>query len=143
MNQPALARWLADLVLIVHFGFVVFVVGGLVMTWVGWWRGWEWVRRYRFRIAHVLAMGVVLAEALGGVVCPLTVWEDRLREMAGASAASGTSFIQRWIHQILFYDVSERWLTVAYALFFVLMVATFWLVPPRRMASTGRADRAG
>lgn len=130
MTNTDLYRWLADAVLVLHFSFVVFVVGGLVLIWVGRWRQWAWVRGFEFRAAHLLAMGVVLAEALGGVICPLTDWEDRLRTMAGGEAQLTGSFIQRWIHRVMFYEVSETCLTIFYAAFFALILASFWFVRP-------------
>jgi hypothetical protein len=43
-----------------------------------------------------------------------------------------TSFIQRWLHRILFYDVPEGVLTVLYLTFAILVAITFKLVPPSR-----------
>jgi hypothetical protein len=93
--------WLADLILIVHFAFVLFVVGGLATIWIGAAAGWNWVRNFRFRIAHLAAICLVAAEALLGVVCPLTAWEDALR-----GAPGDQSFIARWLHRVLFYSTT-------------------------------------
>jgi hypothetical protein len=131
MSKSDLYRWLADAVLAMHFGFVAFVIGGLVLIWVGFVLRWSWVRGFWFRVAHLLAMAVVLAESVGGVICPLTAWEDGLRSMAGGGAEPVGSFIQRWIHRVLFYDVNETTLAVVYAGFFALIVASLWLVKPR------------
>src|SRR6266853_5488041 len=70
---------LADLVLLVHFAFVAFVALGFLAIWVGYFCRWPFVRDLRFRVAHLLAMGVVLAESLTGLICPLTTWENQLR----------------------------------------------------------------
>jgi hypothetical protein len=59
---------LADVILIVHFGFVTFVVGGLLLIWAGAAAGWRWVRDWRFRLAHLAAIIIVAGEALAGVV---------------------------------------------------------------------------
>ena len=118
---------LADLILIVHFAFVVFVVGGLALIWIGAICGWRWVRDYWFRIAHLAAICFVAIEALIGMVCPLTEWEDTLR---GASVEQ--SFIARWVHRLLFYNFPEWMFTTAYVLFALVVVVTYWLLPPRR-----------
>jgi hypothetical protein len=131
MTKADFYRWLADAVLVLHFSFVVFVVGGLVLTWIGFWRRWAWVRGFGFRAAHLLAMGIVLSEAIGGVICPLTDWEDRLRALAGSPTQSAGSFIHRWVHRVIFYEVNEGCLAIAYGVFFALIVATVWLVKPR------------
>jgi len=123
---------LADVLLILHAAYVGFVLFGLVVTWVGWWRGWAWVRHPGFRLAHLLAIGVVAAEALLGITCPLTVWEDHLRWMAGQGLRYQTTFIRHWLGPVLFYDCSAWVFTVSYVLFFLLVVASFIVIPPRR-----------
>ena len=57
---------LADFVLLVHFAFVAFVVLGFVLIWVGYFCRWPFVRDLRFRLAHLAAIGLVLAESLAG-----------------------------------------------------------------------------
>lgn len=121
----------ADAILIVHFAFVAFVVGGLAAVWVGAALGWRWVRNFAFRIAHLAAILFVAAEALLGVMCPLTVWEDALR-----GRASEMGFIARWIRGAMFYEAPPWLFTVAYILFAGIVGLTFWLIPPRRRSTT-------
>jgi uncharacterized protein DUF2784 len=117
--------WLADLILIVHFAFVLFVVGGLALVWIGAAADWRWIRNFWFRIAHLAAIAFVAAEALAGVWCPLTVWEDALR-----GRADDKSFIARWIHRAMFYDLPEWMFTVAYCVFAAAVIATWWWIRP-------------
>ena len=118
-------NWLADLVLLVHFAFVLFVVGGLGLIWVGAAAGWNWIRNRRFRIAHLAAIVIVAAEAIAGVWCPLTLWEAQLR---GAQAEK--SFVAHWIHRVMFYDFPEWVFTAAYVLFALVVVASWRFVRP-------------
>ena len=122
----------ADIVLVVHFAFVAFVVGGLAAIWIGAAVGWRWVRSFRFRIAHLAAICFVAAEALFGIMCPLTVWEDTLR-----GRASQTGFIARWIRSIMYYDLPPWIFTLAYVGFAVVVALTFWFVPPARRNAAG------
>jgi Protein of Unknown function (DUF2784) len=122
---------LADLVLVVHAAFVAFVVVGLVLIWIGRWRRWAFVRNFWFRLGHLAAIGVVAAEALAGFVCPLTTWEDRLRLLAGAEQRYQGSFVQHWLHRVMFFDVGESVFTIAYTAFFLAVALSFWAVPPR------------
>jgi hypothetical protein len=121
---------LADGVLVLHAAFVAFVLVGLVLIWIGGWRRWAWVRNLWFRLAHLAAIGVVAAESLAGFVCPLTTWEDRLRLLAGGEQRYQDSFIQHWLHRVLFFDVSQSVFTVAYVVFFLLVALSLWLVRP-------------
>ena len=53
--------------------------------------------------------------------------------MAGqAGAGSGESFIAYWVEKLLFHDFDETCFTIAYGLFFVLVVLTLLLVPVQR-----------
>lgn len=128
---------LADLVLMVHAAFVAFVVIGLVLIWIGRFRRWAFVRNFWFRVVHLAAMGVVAAESLAGLVCPLTTLEDRLRLLAGGEQRYQESFIQHWVHRVIFYDVHERVFATVYLAFFLAVVLSLWLVPPRW---PGRSD---
>ena len=116
---------LADLILIVHFGFVLFVVGGLALIWTGAVAGWQWVRSFRFRVAHLAAIVFVAGEAIAGIWCPLTIWETQLR-----GAHADKSFVAYWIHRILFYDFPEWVFTIAYVLFALVVAASWYYVPP-------------
>ena len=131
---------LADLVLVVHAAYVAFVIVGLLLIWIGWQRRWVFVRNLWFRGAHLAAIGVVAAESMAGFVCPLTTWEDRLRLLAGGQERYAGSFIQHWLHQMMFFDVDERIFTIAYIVFFLLVALSLWLVPPRRLGNCRPAD---
>ena len=130
-NAQRLYLLLADLTLIVHAAFVAFVVVGLVLIWIGWWRGWTFVRNFWFRLIHLAAIGVVAAEALFGVVCPLTTWEDRLRLLAGGEERYQGSFVQHWLHRVMFFDLHQQFFTMAYLTFFLAVALSIWFVPPR------------
>ena len=117
----------ADAILLIHFVFVLFIVGGLALTWLGAWRGWHWVRGLAFRLAHLAAIVFVACEALIGMACPLTLWEDVLRGVTNEK-----SFIARWVHQLMFYSAPEWVFTALYVGFALIVAATFWFVPPQR-----------
>jgi len=118
---------LADLVLLVHAAFVLFVVGGLAAIGIGAALGWTWVRNPWFRGLHLAAIGIVVAESLLGYACPLTLWEDALR---GAGGAKG--FIQRWVHAWLFWDWPAWVFAAIYCAFGALVAWAWWKVPPTR-----------
>lgn len=121
----------ADIILAIHALFVAFVVLGLAIILPGWHWRWRWIRNWWFRITHLLAIGIVIAESWLGLICPLTEWESRAREAAGGSAYSG-SFIRHWLHEILFYDFDPWVFTAAYTAFGILVLIAWLLVPPGR-----------
>jgi len=132
MTPPAW-RFAADAVLLLHVAVVLFVVGGLVLVWVGNARGWAWVNHLPFRLAHLAAIAVVVAEAWLGVECPLTTLEWWLRAQAGESGHGG-GFIAYWVHRILFWQAPEWVFVLLYSGFFLLVLVTWWRYPPRRRA---------
>ena len=123
---------LADAVVVAHFGYVLFAVGGEVLILAGGLLGWRWVHNLPLRLAHLAAVVLVAVEALLGVVCPLTEWEFQLRELAGQQVERQLSFVARLVRSIIFYDFPAWVFTVAYVGFTVLVAGSFLLFPPRR-----------
>ena len=120
---------LADGVLVIHLFYVLFVVGSLPLIWLGAWRKWSFVSNPWFRYLHLATILLVVGESLLGIACPLTVLENMLREVE-----TDNSFIQYWVHEILFYRFPEYVFTLIYVAFAVLVAATFKWVPPRKQS---------
>lgn len=97
--------------------------------WLGAALGWRWVRDPWFRYLHLAAIAFVAAEALLGIACPLTVWEDLLR-----GGVRAESFVARWVQRLLYYRAPEWVFTTAYVLWTLATLATLRLVPPSRKA---------
>lgn len=122
---------LADIVLLAHFGLVVFVVGGLAVILVGNLLAWQWVNNPWFRLTHIAAIAVVVAESWLGITCPLTTLESWLRAQAGVSGYEA-SFIEHWVQRILFHEAPPWVFASAYTAFGLLVAAAWWYFPPRR-----------
>jgi hypothetical protein len=124
-------RVLADAILVMHFAFVAFVVVGFVLILLGLLRGWAWVRDRRFRHAHLAAIGIVIMQAWLGRICPLTIWENELRRLAGQAPYVET-FVQHWLHRWMFYDTAPWVFTAIYTAFGALVALAWWLGGPPR-----------
>jgi hypothetical protein len=123
-------RILADFVVIFHFSYIAFVVFGMLAILVGLGRGWGWVRNPWFRVAHLVAIVIVAAQALSGVICPLTMLENALRLRAGQASYPG-AFIGYWAHRLTFYEAPTWAFALCYTLFGLAVLGTFALAPPR------------
>jgi hypothetical protein len=133
----------ADVLVTVHLAFVAFVVLGQLLILVGWGCGWKWVRNFWFRSIHLLSIGVVAAEGLGGIECPLTRWERELRQPSAEAAdfpkdsliyRAESSWVGRVSNAILFYEVQPDevvWFQRGHIAFGVLVLLTFVVAPPR------------
>jgi len=125
----------ADLILVVHALIVGFVIGGQALILVGWWRDWSWVRNLWFRLAHLLTIAIVVLQAWLGRLCPLTIWEQQLRRAAG-QGHHDESFIEYWISRFLYLDLPWWTFVAAYTAFAVLVVWTWWRLPPKRRSKS-------
>jgi polyferredoxin len=129
--SPNSAALLADAILVLHVGIVAFVVLGALAVLVGGLRGWRWVRGYRWRLVHALLMVFIAAQAWLGALCPLTIWEQALREHAG-QAAYRESFIAHWLSRLIFFEAPWWAFVAAYSAFAALVVVEWVVVRPRR-----------
>jgi hypothetical protein len=129
--SPPLAIALADAILVLHVGIVLFVVLGTGAIVLGAMRGWSWVRGFAWRLAHLLLMGVIALQAWLGALCPLTVWEQALRRAAGQPAYAG-SFIAHWLSRLIFYRAPWWAFVAAYTAFATLVLALWRFVRPHR-----------
>jgi len=121
-----LQGWLADVVLVAHFAFVIFVsVGGLLALLRPWWAA-----------LHVPCLLYGLGVELVGWTCPLTPLEQQLRLRAGEEGYTG-GFVQHYVGGVLYPDdwpAVRLWLGASLA---ALNVAIYGYLILRRLR--GRA----
>lgn len=81
----------ADLLVLFHFLFIVFVIVGglLVMRWL--WLAW----------LHIPAVAWAAVVEINSWICVLTPWENELRRLAGQDGYSG-GFIEHYIVPIIY-----------------------------------------
>ena len=85
-------RLLADLVMVVHFGFLVFVaLGGFV--------AWRWPR---WIAAHLLAVGWGVITVAFHVTCPLTYVENYFHRRAGEPELGSAGFIDQYLENVVY-----------------------------------------
>ena len=127
----------ANAVLLLHFAVVIFVVLGLPAIVLGNWRGWDWANNMWWRLAHLLAIAVVILQAWVGQYCGLTVLESMLRERAGQVGYQRT-FIEYWVQRLLYYEGPLWIFALVYTIFGALVACAWWRYPP----SVRRAPRS-
>ncbi len=120
---------LADAVVVIHFGFVVFVAVGGFVAW----------RYPRVLVAHVPAVGWALGIVTIGWPCPLTGVENDLRQRAGSEAYEG-GFVDRYLTGVLYPREYERLMQGLVAFVIIISyvgLALRWRRSARREASPG------
>jgi hypothetical protein len=129
----------ADVVLLLHAAFVLFVVGGQLLILLGWWRQWRWPRARVFRLLHLAAIGFVVLQSWFGAICPLTDIESSLRHAAG-QAPYEIGFIAYWVQRLLFYSAPAWVFALIYTAFGAVVAASFLLYRP--IGNTGWKQRS-
>jgi len=128
LRGRALAVITADLIVVLHFAFVVFAtLGGLLVML---WPRAAWV--------HVPAVLWAAYVEFSGSICPLTPLENRLRAAGGLSTYEG-GFIDRYIMPLL-YPVgltrdTQLWLGIA---LLGINVTAYWFAFGRRRRGASR-----
>src|SRR5688572_21428004 len=113
-----LYRLLADLVVAVHFGFVLFVVlGGLLAL--------RWPRAAWLHLpAAVWGAGIEFAAG----ICPLTPLENRLRYLGGEGGYAG-GFVEHYVLPVLYPEGLTREVQLALGAFVIAFnLAVYFLV---------------
>lgn len=114
-------RILADAVLILHLGFILFVVlGGLLVLR---WPKLAWVH------LPVAAYGVLIE--LIGWICPLTPLENRLRRLGGGAGFEG-GFVEHYLVPIIYPHTLTHELQIALGLGVLLINGIVYSVVLRR-----------
>ena len=131
MDSSTLYLVAADAVLLLHILFVAFVVLGLLLIFIGNARGWSWVCNPWFRLAHLIAISVVVILSWFGIICPLTTIEMELRLQGGGAVYPG-SFISHWLETLLYYRLPTWVFIVCYMIFGTIVAASWFWIPPRR-----------
>jgi uncharacterized protein DUF2784 len=104
-----LYRLLADLVVLVHFAFVLFVIlGGFLVA-----------RRRRAMPLHLAAVIWAALIEFGGWICPLTPIENRLRAKSGSDGYH-SDFVGHYILPILYPEGLTRETQIALGTFVIV-----------------------
>ena len=111
----------ADLVLVFHLAFVVFVaLGGLLALR---WRRVAWL--------HVPAAAWGAAIEFGGWICPLTPIENDLRARAGESPYTG-DFVARYLLPVIYPEGLTREAQIVMGIAVLVLNAVIYAVVWRR-----------
>lgn len=84
-------RLAADAVLLLHLGFIAFVLFGALLT-----LRWRWIP-----LVHLPAAAWGFFVEFAGKFCPLTDWENALRLRAGQAGYS-ESFIEHYLLDLIY-----------------------------------------
>jgi hypothetical protein len=102
---------LAEVVMLLHFGFLVFLALGGFLAW-----RWPWLV-----VPHVAAVTWGLLSVAAGLECPLTGWEDWARRRAGEQGLP-RGFIDTYLTGVVY---PAEYLVAAQVLVAMLVVGSW------------------
>ena len=120
----------ADIILVLHALFIAFVILSFILIVVGIVRRWQWTRNFWFRAANLLAIGLVAVNAWVVKICPLTIWENEMRETVGGDTYPGT-FVGFYLQKIIYYDLPIWVFAIIYTVFAALVLIMWLIWSPR------------
>ena len=120
-------RVLADLVLVFHFCFALFVVFGGMLVW-------RWPKACWLHLP-ALVWGV-LVECFYWT-CPLTPLENWFRRLGGEAGYTG-GFVEHYVSMILYANISRRFQAMLGLALVVINLFVYFCLFLRRRAGSGR-----
>ena len=110
--------------------YVGFVAVGFILILLGAALKWAWILNRWFRYLHLGAIALVAAEALVGLICPLTLLENWLLIGSGQPGKERT-FIGQLLYHLLYYDFPLWIFSVAYLALTILGILLLIVIPPK------------
>ena len=93
---------LADLILFIHVGWVLFTIFGSLLAY----------KRLWLKCIHIAMLIYGLFIEICGWVCPLTYLEDWLRTQYNPSISFHGDFISYYLGKLIYLDISKMWLII-------------------------------
>jgi hypothetical protein len=116
--------FLADILMLLHFLWAIFMVIGLPLG--------LWLRSPTLRWVHFGGMMATAFFAAIGMYCPLTVWEETLRWEADPGFTYGGSFLARALSPILYPRIEPGIIRAASVMWGGLTILSMILKQPGR-----------
>jgi hypothetical protein len=114
----------ADTLMFLHFLWAAFMVFGLPVGLV--------TRSRALRWTHFVGMLMTTLVALLGAYCPLTIWEEILRNAGNQAHVYDGNFLARHLSHLLYPDVKPWFIRAATIIWGTATIITMVLIPPER-----------
>ncbi|MCL4512973.1 MAG: DUF2784 domain-containing protein [Candidatus Eremiobacteraeota bacterium] len=118
-------------VYIIHLIYALTIIVGFILIWIGYFVQWDWVKNFTFRMIHLIMIGIVAVESLFNIECPLTWLQEKLMSLDRLKHGN-IPFIAGIVDKILYYKFPLWVFNTVYIVFGVLVLATWFLIPPKK-----------
>lgn len=136
-NINMLSKILADMVVLVHFFWILFMLAGFILTL----SGFFWKRffdMWLFRVLHLFGIVYVGLLTILGEYCPLTILENNLRGRYNPSLTYPGSFIAHYLKRVVYPDVEPLIIIIPTILIVIFTILIFILRPPSNFTAKRR-----
>ncbi len=117
---------LADLMMLLHLALASYITAGLVLIPIGCKLEWNWTKNWKMRLTHIILIGLITAETIFGLTCPLTLIEYSLRDVDPPD-----SIVRYWIGKLLYWNLPHQIFIAIYS-FSLAWVMFLWIkCPPK------------
>ena len=124
-------RVMADMFMVIHFAWIVFMLLGLALTVRAFFRP-GFFDRWLLRTIHLAGILFVAILEVLRAYCPLTLWENALRRHYDPSHEYPGSFIIGYLQRLIYPDVSPEVLMVPTVLMALFVLVVFIIRPPAK-----------
>jgi hypothetical protein len=93
---------LADLVILLHFCWILFILFGFILA----------LKRWKIAILHLVGLIYALVLNIKGWYCPLTYLENYLRSLHDTKTSYAGAFIIRQVDRFIYPDLPEKVLRI-------------------------------
>ena len=138
-----LYKILADLVVLIHFGWILFMLWGFLLTVCGsvciyvlpaakdrWGKFFD---RWIFRTVHLAGIVYVAILTILGKYCPLTILENDLRGQYDAALTYPGSFVIHYVERIVYPEANFLIFVIPTTIIAVFTVLMFMIKPPTKI----------
>ena len=127
-----LYKVLADLIVVIHFAWILFMLVGFTLTLAGlWWR--EFFDWWLFRTVHLCGILYVGLLAVLRQYCPLTMLENALRTTYNLELRYPGSFIVHYIEKLVYPDVDLSIVLIPTVIIAIFTIVVFIINPPAKI----------
>ncbi len=125
-------RALADMIVVMHFFWILFMLSGFVLTVRGFFHA-GFFDRWLFRMLHLLGILYVGLLTLLREHCPLTILENVLRQKYDPGTRYSGSFIVHYIGRVVYPDVDPAVIIIPTIIIALFTLTVFILRPPAKV----------
>ena len=115
----------SEIVLLFHFCIFLFMILSFFLIPLGYFQKWKWVKNKYYRLIHLILMGIIFIETILGLMCPLTILENFLRNNIEIN-----NKITQIIHQIMYWDLPTYQFIILYLLSLLYLIFLWFFFKP-------------